>query len=190
MINAHAYGNGNAIFTRDGNAAREFAHRIKVGFPVIRRMEDFALWRSPHARPGRDPILYSTEDRDYTLAKQRERRCRVYADNRIEDRARTIRAKQLGRNQVPYTRPKDRPSGDRLQSGASRQANPLPSATSAGRRLANFPWNLFVREGHWSSTQRLTMSPRYGKLPVLPYRIAMRPRGPEIRQVGKCLGYN
>ncbi len=31
MINSHEYGNGTAIFTRDGDAAREFADKIEVG---------------------------------------------------------------------------------------------------------------------------------------------------------------
>ncbi|GAB4119196.1 MAG: CoA-acylating methylmalonate-semialdehyde dehydrogenase [Rhodothalassiaceae bacterium] len=31
MINAHHYGNGTAIFTRDGDAARDFARRVEVG---------------------------------------------------------------------------------------------------------------------------------------------------------------
>ncbi|MGE3933844.1 MAG: CoA-acylating methylmalonate-semialdehyde dehydrogenase, partial [Rhodospirillaceae bacterium] len=31
LVNDHAYGNGTAIFTRDGDAAREFAHRIEIG---------------------------------------------------------------------------------------------------------------------------------------------------------------
>src|SRR5690606_28833125 len=35
LINNHEYGNGTAIFTRDGNAAREFAHGIQVGMVGI-----------------------------------------------------------------------------------------------------------------------------------------------------------
>jgi malonate-semialdehyde dehydrogenase (acetylating)/methylmalonate-semialdehyde dehydrogenase len=35
MINEHEYGNGTAIFTRDGDAARHFANRIKVGMVGI-----------------------------------------------------------------------------------------------------------------------------------------------------------
>ncbi|NLH81512.1 MAG: CoA-acylating methylmalonate-semialdehyde dehydrogenase [Phyllobacteriaceae bacterium] len=31
MINAHEYGNGTAIFTQDGDAARDFAARVEVG---------------------------------------------------------------------------------------------------------------------------------------------------------------
>ena len=31
MVNAHEFGNGAAIFTRDGDAAREFANQVKIG---------------------------------------------------------------------------------------------------------------------------------------------------------------
>jgi malonate-semialdehyde dehydrogenase (acetylating) / methylmalonate-semialdehyde dehydrogenase len=36
LVNDHEYGNGTAIFTRDGDAAREFASKIKVGMVGIR----------------------------------------------------------------------------------------------------------------------------------------------------------
>ncbi|AFK55963.1 MAG: methylmalonate-semialdehyde dehydrogenase (CoA acylating) [Tistrella sp.] len=52
-INAHEYGNGTAIFTRDGDAAREFAHRIKVGMvgvnvpiPVPMAFHSFGGWKA------------------------------------------------------------------------------------------------------------------------------------------------
>ncbi len=35
LVNDHEYGNGTAIFTRDGDAAREFSSRIKIGMVVI-----------------------------------------------------------------------------------------------------------------------------------------------------------
>jgi len=31
MVNEHEYVNGTAIFTRDGDAAREFTHQLRVG---------------------------------------------------------------------------------------------------------------------------------------------------------------
>ena len=31
LVNDHEFGNGTAIFTRDGDAARAFAHNIKIG---------------------------------------------------------------------------------------------------------------------------------------------------------------
>ncbi|GLQ18003.1 CoA-acylating methylmalonate-semialdehyde dehydrogenase [Maritalea porphyrae] len=52
MINAHEYGNGTAIFTRDGDAAREFADKIEVGMvgvnvpiPVPVAFHSFGGWK-------------------------------------------------------------------------------------------------------------------------------------------------
>ena len=52
MINNHEYGNGTAIFTRDGDAAREFTHGIKVGMvgvnvpiPVPLAFHSFGGWK-------------------------------------------------------------------------------------------------------------------------------------------------
>jgi malonate-semialdehyde dehydrogenase (acetylating)/methylmalonate-semialdehyde dehydrogenase len=53
MINEHEYGNGTAVFTRDGDAAREFAHQIQVGMvginvpiPVPMAFHSFGGWKS------------------------------------------------------------------------------------------------------------------------------------------------
>ena len=52
MINAHEYGNGTAIFTRDGDAARDFTRRIQVGMvgvnvpiPVPVGYHSFGGWK-------------------------------------------------------------------------------------------------------------------------------------------------
>ena len=52
LINAHEYGNGTAIFTRDGDAAREFANGIEVGMvginvpiPVPLAFHSFGGWK-------------------------------------------------------------------------------------------------------------------------------------------------
>lgn len=52
-INVHEFGNGTAIFTRDGDAAREFAHKIKVGMvgvnvpiPVPMAFHSFGGWKA------------------------------------------------------------------------------------------------------------------------------------------------
>ena len=52
MINKHEYGNGTAIFTRDGDAAREFANNIEVGMvgvnvpiPVPLAFHSFGGWK-------------------------------------------------------------------------------------------------------------------------------------------------
>ena len=53
MINAHEYGNGTAIFTRDGDSARSFAHQIEVGMvginvpiPVPMAFHSFGGWKN------------------------------------------------------------------------------------------------------------------------------------------------
>ena len=52
LVNDHEYGNGTAIFTRDGDAAREFAARAKVGMigvnvpiPVPAAYHSFGGWK-------------------------------------------------------------------------------------------------------------------------------------------------
>jgi len=52
LINDHQYGNGTAIFTRDGDAARDFAKRIQVGMvginvpiPVPVAYHSFGGWK-------------------------------------------------------------------------------------------------------------------------------------------------
>jgi malonate-semialdehyde dehydrogenase (acetylating)/methylmalonate-semialdehyde dehydrogenase len=53
MINKHEFGNGTAIFTRDGDAAREFAQSIQVGMvginvpiPVPMAFHSFGGWKA------------------------------------------------------------------------------------------------------------------------------------------------
>ena len=52
LINSHAYGNGTAIFTRDGDAARDFVQRVQVGMvgvnvpiPVPAAFHSFGGWK-------------------------------------------------------------------------------------------------------------------------------------------------
>ncbi len=52
LCNAHEYGNGVAVFTRDGDAAREFANRIAIGMvginvpiPVPMAFHSFGGWK-------------------------------------------------------------------------------------------------------------------------------------------------
>jgi malonate-semialdehyde dehydrogenase (acetylating)/methylmalonate-semialdehyde dehydrogenase len=53
LIDDHEYGNGVAIFTRDGDAAREFANRVQIGMvginvpiPVPMAFHSFGGWKS------------------------------------------------------------------------------------------------------------------------------------------------
>jgi malonate-semialdehyde dehydrogenase (acetylating)/methylmalonate-semialdehyde dehydrogenase len=52
LVNAHEFGNGTAIFTRDGNAARAFCHEVQVGMvgvnvpiPVPMAFHSFGGWK-------------------------------------------------------------------------------------------------------------------------------------------------
>jgi malonate-semialdehyde dehydrogenase (acetylating)/methylmalonate-semialdehyde dehydrogenase len=52
LINAHEFGNGVSLFTRDGNTAREFARRVQVGMvgvnvpiPVPMAWHGFGGWK-------------------------------------------------------------------------------------------------------------------------------------------------
>jgi malonate-semialdehyde dehydrogenase (acetylating)/methylmalonate-semialdehyde dehydrogenase len=53
LINAHEYGNGVALFTRDGDAARDFVQRVQIGMvginvpiPVPAAFHSFGGWKS------------------------------------------------------------------------------------------------------------------------------------------------
>ncbi len=71
LINAHEYGNGTAIFTRDGDAAREFATSIQVGMvginvpiPVPMAFHSFGGWKASlfgdHHMHGMEGIRFYT----------------------------------------------------------------------------------------------------------------------------------
>ena len=53
LINEHEFGNGTAIFTRDGDAARDFVQRVQVGMvgvnvpiPVPAAFHSFGGWKA------------------------------------------------------------------------------------------------------------------------------------------------
>ncbi|MFO1495357.1 MAG: CoA-acylating methylmalonate-semialdehyde dehydrogenase [Lysobacterales bacterium] len=53
LVNAHEYGNGTAIFTRDGDAARDYVSRVQVGMvgvnvpiPVPSAFHSFGGWKA------------------------------------------------------------------------------------------------------------------------------------------------
>jgi malonate-semialdehyde dehydrogenase (acetylating)/methylmalonate-semialdehyde dehydrogenase len=88
-VNEHEFGNGTAIFTRDGDAAREFAHSISGrdgwrqysdpgsdGFPFIRRLESLAVRGPPHCMARRRAVLYPAQDHNLALAHRYSRRAR------------------------------------------------------------------------------------------------------------------
>ena len=72
MINNHEFGNGTAIFTRDGDAAREFAHQIQVGMiginvpiPVPMAFHSFGGWKASlfgdHHMHGPEGVRFYTK---------------------------------------------------------------------------------------------------------------------------------
>jgi len=71
LVNAHEYGNGTAVFTRDGDAAREFAHRVQAGMvginvpiPVPMAFHSFGGWKrslfGPLHMHGPDGVRFYT----------------------------------------------------------------------------------------------------------------------------------
>ncbi|WP_297798821.1 CoA-acylating methylmalonate-semialdehyde dehydrogenase [Arenimonas sp. GDDSR-1] len=71
LINDHEYGNGTAIFTRDGDAARQFSHSIQVGMvgvnvpiPVPMAFHSFGGWKrslfGPLHMHGNDGVRFYT----------------------------------------------------------------------------------------------------------------------------------
>ena len=71
LINTNEYGNGTAIFTRDGDAARAFADRIEVGMvginvpiPVPVAYHSFGGWKrslfGDHAIYGPEGVRFYT----------------------------------------------------------------------------------------------------------------------------------
>jgi malonate-semialdehyde dehydrogenase (acetylating) / methylmalonate-semialdehyde dehydrogenase len=74
LVNDHEYGNGAAIFTRDGDTARTFAHNVKAGMvgvnvpiPVPMAFHSFGGWKrslfGDHAMHGPEGVRF------YTLLK-------------------------------------------------------------------------------------------------------------------------
>jgi malonate-semialdehyde dehydrogenase (acetylating)/methylmalonate-semialdehyde dehydrogenase len=71
LVNSHEYGNGTAIFTRDGDAAREFGARITAGMvgvnvpiPVPMAFHSFGGWKrsifGAHYMHGMDGVRFFT----------------------------------------------------------------------------------------------------------------------------------
>ncbi|MDA0341148.1 MAG: CoA-acylating methylmalonate-semialdehyde dehydrogenase [Proteobacteria bacterium] len=71
MVNAHEFGNGAAIFTRDGDAARDFANQVKIGMvgvnvpiPVPMAFHSFGGWKrsmfGDHHMHGQEGVRFYT----------------------------------------------------------------------------------------------------------------------------------
>ena len=77
LVNRHEYGNGTAIFTRDGNVAREFVHRVQVGMvgvnvpiPVPMAFHSFGGWKrslfGDHHAHGPEGVRFYTRAKAVT----------------------------------------------------------------------------------------------------------------------------
>jgi malonate-semialdehyde dehydrogenase (acetylating)/methylmalonate-semialdehyde dehydrogenase len=77
LVNDHEYGNGTAIFTRDGHVAREFAHRVQVGMiginvpiPVPMAFHSFGGWKrslfGDHHAHGPEGVRFYTRQKAVT----------------------------------------------------------------------------------------------------------------------------
>ena len=87
LINSNPYGNGTAIFTNDGGAARRFQNEVEVGMvginvpvpvPVgyysLRRLEGLAVRRHPRPRHRGLPLLHPRQGHHHPLARPQPRR--------------------------------------------------------------------------------------------------------------------
>ncbi|KAB8043196.1 aldehyde dehydrogenase family protein, partial [Janthinobacterium rivuli] len=77
LVNAHEYGNGTAIYTRDGNTAREYTHRVQVGMvgvnvpiPVPMAFHSFGGWKrslfGDHHAHGPESVRFYTRQKAVT----------------------------------------------------------------------------------------------------------------------------
>lgn len=77
LVNSHEYGNGTAIYTRDGNTAREYAHRVQVGMvginvpiPVPMAFHSFGGWKrslfGDHHAHGPESVRFYTKQKAIT----------------------------------------------------------------------------------------------------------------------------
>ena len=91
LCNDHEYGNGVAIFTRDGDAAHDFASKVQVGMvginvpiPVPLAYYTFGGWkrsrfrRPQSARSRFDTLLHEDQDGDVALAVGGEGRRKLH----------------------------------------------------------------------------------------------------------------
>src|SRR5690606_4206504 len=77
LVNRHEYGNGTAIFTRDGDAARTFAHNVNTGMvginvpiPVPMAFHSFGGWKrslfGDHHMHGPEGVRFYTKQKAIT----------------------------------------------------------------------------------------------------------------------------
>jgi malonate-semialdehyde dehydrogenase (acetylating)/methylmalonate-semialdehyde dehydrogenase len=78
LVNDHEFGNGTAVFTRDGRTAREFLHRVRAGMvgvnvpiPVPMAFHSFGGWKrslfGDHHMHGAEGVRFYTRYKTATL---------------------------------------------------------------------------------------------------------------------------
>ena len=82
LVNEHEYGNGTSIFTRDGDTARDFTHRVQAGMvginvpiPVPMAFHSFGGWKrslfGDHAVHGPEGVRFYTRIKTVTAGGRR-----------------------------------------------------------------------------------------------------------------------
>ncbi len=114
LCNDHEYGNGVAIFTRDGDAARDFTTRVQAGMvgvnvpiPVPLAYHTFGGWKrsgfgdlNQHG-PELDTFLYKNKNRNLALALRRALRAQVSSSQRCKQARPSFLKKRSKRLLVP-----------------------------------------------------------------------------------------
>ena len=140
----HDYGNGVAIFTRDGDTARDFATRVQcrhggrelrdpgaARLLHLRRLEALGLRRPQPARPRRRALLYQDQDGDLALALGHQGRRRIrHSDDEVSARD--------GSGRSPYARggvgrPAELSGSFFLLEGIGSTPRPITTRTRHGR---------------------------------------------------------
>ena len=121
LINSNPYGNGTAIFTNDGGAARRFQSEVEVGMvgvnvpiPVPVSYYSFGGWknsplrRHPRPRHGGRALLHPRQGRHLPLARPEPRRPQPrLPPERLTTRARAPSASDIGGGRVTPGSPFD-----------------------------------------------------------------------------------
>ena len=108
LVNEHEFGNGTAIFTASGEAARTFTQGVQAGMvgvnvpiPVPMAFHSFGGWKRSlfgplHVHgPGRRALLHAAQDGHVALADRAPGKCAIrHADDEV-----TVELR------LPYARP-------------------------------------------------------------------------------------
>jgi hypothetical protein len=121
LINANQFGNGTAIFTRDGGAARQFEFDVQVGMvginvpiPVPVSYYSFGGWkaspvrRHAHVRPRRHQLLHPHQGGHLALARPAQQQDLGFGRPRIPAEPLTYRSTTLP---LPHRRWQEQANG-------------------------------------------------------------------------------